>query len=197
MTKHPRWKIGLLCGALALPVCAAAQQVEELLEQQGGDQKPVEVQAEKPALGDRRARRKETEKNREKPQAQKRPDGKTKPAAPQKTAKGPKAAAGGKSKGGISGGIKVVTNPNNLKLRLLPEGGQVLQDIDVVEGTEFTTDVVLVNPVGLGVDKLRVVLDYGPAFLTPVSINDTPLSDRMAEKPSNMLLFAKSLVSAS
>ncbi|MBI5155009.1 hypothetical protein HZA57_07210 [Candidatus Poribacteria bacterium] len=183
MSKQPLWLRALICGLLALPVCSPGQQVEELLDiKPGTAAQGQQIQAQKKPLRERPGKK---DQPAEKPGAQKGPAGKGKAPAkgPQKAAKGGKSSAGS-SKGGISGGIKVVTNPNNLKLRLLPEGGQVLQDIDVVEGTEFSTDVVLVNPVGRGVDKLRVVLTYSPAFLSPLSVNDTPILDRISGKPT-------------
>jgi hypothetical protein len=68
----------------------------------------------------------------------------------------------------------------NLMLRLTPENMPDTQNMDVIEGAEFITDILLVNPVNRPVDHLRVVLDFNPAYFSPMAINDSPIKNQIA-----------------
>lgn len=77
----------------------------------------------------------------------------------------------------MSGGAR------HMILRLTPEKEPDRGDLAIVEGTSFTTDVMLGNPARRQWDQLRIVLDYNPSFLDPVSVNDSELSNRLAGSP--------------
>jgi hypothetical protein len=83
----------------------------------------------------------------------------------------------------FSGEFSFSTNPDNLMLRLTPERQPESQDLTVLEGDVFVTDIVLSNRRRTPVNGIRIVLDYNPAYVTPQKLNDGQLADRISGRP--------------
>jgi hypothetical protein len=83
----------------------------------------------------------------------------------------------------FSGDFTIVSDPDNLMLRLTPERQPDSQDLTVIQGETFVTDVVLSNRRRTPVNGLRVVIDYNPAYVNPVKLNDGLIANRVSGRP--------------
>ncbi len=98
-------------------------------------------------------------------------------------AKAPRDSFSSKSSTGLTASFSFTnTNKENLVLRLesSDEG-----DVQAVEGGEFITDMRLVNPGEKPFDAVRLILDYNPAYLEPLSINDSALRAFLTSDPTS------------
>lgn len=69
-------------------------------------------------------------------------------------------------------------------MRLNPQGKGDRQDLTVIVGDEFTTDVNFSNKDLIGFDGVRILLSYESDFLEPLAINDSPLAYALAGEPT-------------
>jgi hypothetical protein len=83
----------------------------------------------------------------------------------------------------FTGEFAFATDPDNLMLRLTPERSIDSQDLTVLEGDKFVTDIVLSNRRRMPVNGVRIILDYNPSYVSPVRLNDSLLSDRITGRP--------------
>jgi hypothetical protein len=83
----------------------------------------------------------------------------------------------------FSGDFSIVSDPDNLMLRLTPERQPDSQDLTVIQGENFVTDVVLSNRRRTPVNGFRIVIDYNPAYITPLKLNDGLIADRVSGRP--------------
>ncbi len=81
----------------------------------------------------------------------------------------------------FSGDFSIASNPDNLMLRLTPEPDS--QDLTLIQGGNFVTDVVLSNRRRTPVTGLRVVIDYNPSYVSPLKLNDGLIADRVSGRP--------------
>src|SRR5690606_13038027 len=73
--------------------------------------------------------------------------------------------------GGLQGAFSSFnTDANNLYLRLTSENDTASQDMQVYTDQEFTTYLYLKSGKTQSIDQLRLVLDYNPSYITPISI---------------------------
>ncbi len=82
-----------------------------------------------------------------------------------------------------TGEFNLLADKRFTMLRMTGESDTVATDIDAIEGGEFVTDVQMMNPNGYEVDRFRLVMDYNPAFVEPLSINDSAILDDLAASP--------------
>ncbi|MDK2973008.1 MAG: hypothetical protein PWP23_2763 [Candidatus Sumerlaeota bacterium] len=108
------------------------------------------------------------------------------PRAPSQPAPGSSGAAAPdrRQSTATTGEFQLRASGDAMMLRLTPEGAPDMQNIDVIEGNEFTTDLLLDNPGNDPVDHLRVVLDFNPNYVTPVAINDSALKASVQGLPT-------------
>jgi len=103
------------------------------------------------------------------------------PAAATKEAKpAAKAPAGGGVK---TAEFSLAATPEHAMLRLTGKNDIDATDVDAVEGSEFVTDVRLTNPKSRPIDRIRLVIDYSPAYTEPIAINDSAIAANFASTP--------------
>lgn len=100
----------------------------------------------------------------------------------------------GQSRDSLVGEFKLAADPDLPMLRLTEARNPQSVDVKAVEGAEFVTDVLLANRKVLPIDRLRVVIDYNPAFVEPVAINDGAIADRLAGTPRMAVNKVRGLV---
>lgn len=89
----------------------------------------------------------------------------------------------GPTRESLVGEFRLSSDPDLPMLRLTAERNPQSADIDSVEGAEFVTDVHLSNRKQVPIDRLHLVIDYNPAFVEPVAVNDAAIADRLAGTP--------------
>lgn len=95
----------------------------------------------------------------------------------------PPGRSGRPGQGGGMNQFRIAADADALMLRLVPEGDAFRQDLDVIEGDEFTTDVLVSNPAGRSFDRVRLVIDYNPTVLAPIAVNDSAISHLVVGTP--------------
>lgn len=78
----------------------------------------------------------------------------------------------------------VRARPEQAMLRLTGKDDINATDVDAIEGSEFVTDVRLTNPSSKAIDRVRLVIDYNPAYAEPVSINDSAIMPNFSGTPT-------------
>ena len=79
--------------------------------------------------------------------------------------------------------FRIASGAESLMLRLAPQGDMYSQDLDVLEGDEFTTDLLVMNPRNKAFDRLRLVIDYNPSYLEPLAVNDAAIAGLVRGTP--------------
>ncbi len=165
----------ILAGA---PVSVAAQNEErqQLTEEQRGQVERILERREE-------ERQRQEEKEGEPPASeQEKPESKDSPPPETRKPRRPPAEQTGES-GVKTGEFNLLSENRYAMLRMTAMNDRVATDMDAVEGGEFVTDVELANPTSREIDRVRMVIDYNPAFVEPISINDSALLDKLGASP--------------
>ncbi|MCB2155101.1 hypothetical protein KQI84_09460 [bacterium] len=174
--KHARIWILMLVAACALTAGPALAQKQPT---GGAQREPVQKQPQQ--TNNRQQSSGASNTNNRRPSRQPRTGSGARPEAGGRT--GSSTGRSGASSASSLGGVQMVSNPDNLILRLTAANAEGFEDVDAVEGGTFGTDIRLDNPRGKPVDSMRLIVDYNPAFISPKSINDTPLKEFLDGAP--------------
>lgn len=75
------------------------------------------------------------------------------------------------------------TSADNLKLIMHPQGDPKRTNLELTQGNDFITEIMLINEGERPVEEIKLVIDYTTAFVSPRVINDGAIADRIDGVP--------------
>ena len=130
-------------------------------------------------------------KDARKAEREKKDQAAAKPAAPAGAAAKPAAKPSSVGTGAIKapviplGDFSALISQDSRLLRIRPKNAPDRQDINVIVGKEFSTEVSLDNKSMAAFDMIRVILSYDPEVLEPLAINDSSIASLIEGKPTS------------
>ncbi|MCC7391146.1 hypothetical protein IT571_02155, partial [Candidatus Sumerlaeota bacterium] len=127
-------------------------------------------------------------KDARKAEREKKDQAAAKPAAPAGAAAKPAAKPSSVGTGAIKapviplGDFSALISQDSRLLRIRPKDAPDRQDINVIVGKEFSTEVSLDNKSMAAFDTIRVILSYDPEVLEPLAINDSSIASLIEGK---------------
>ncbi|MCC6547522.1 hypothetical protein IT570_10180 [Candidatus Sumerlaeota bacterium] len=83
------------------------------------------------------------------------------------------------------GDFSALINQDTRLLRIRPKGAADRQDLNVIVGKEFSTEVSLDNKSMTPFEMIRVILSYDPEVLEPLAINDSSIASLIDGEPTS------------
>jgi len=77
----------------------------------------------------------------------------------------------------------ISSSAENLKLIMHPQGDPKRTNLELTQGNDFVTEIMLINEAERPVEKIKLVIDYTTAFISPRVVNDGAIADRIDGAP--------------
>jgi hypothetical protein len=189
-----------LCFTLAGAVSAQSTSQQQKPKQTQNAAKPAPTPAAKPndnkstrktaeqKRAEREAKKKEARKSPSETRKKERETKKTTAPAAAKPATGAKAggtvAAPKVAAPSFLGDFTALSSQEQRLLRIHPAGAADRQDLSVIVGQEFSTEISLDNRNMTPFDEVRVILSYEPDYIEPLAINDGRIAMNLKGNPT-------------